>query len=55
MHPGDQYAKYAYEMRLIEYLESLPFWRKILARFFEKYKVTQKEFENVYYSLIKEA
>ncbi len=39
-------TSFIYSPIMIErYLNNLPFWRKILARFFEKYKVTQKEYD----------
>ncbi len=31
------------------YMYSLPMWRRVLARFFEKYKVTKAEYDEWYY------
>lgn len=34
------------QMWIPMYVENLPWWRRMLARHFEKYKVTQKEYED---------
>lgn len=34
---------------LEKYIDSLPLWRKILARFFEKYRITKKEYDTWFY------
>ena len=35
------------------YCRSLPLWRRILARYFEKYKVTKEEYEKHWFDVIK--
>ena len=35
------------------YLEQLPFWRRFLARYFEKYKITEKEYREWLFNRIK--
>ncbi len=37
---------YIYIDLLNRYISRLPFWRRFLATFFERYRVTKKEFEN---------
>lgn len=38
------------EMWVARFLEELPLWRKILARFFDKYKVSQEEYREWFYN-----
>ncbi len=35
-----------------KYVRSLPLWRRFLARFFEKYKVTKEEYDKNFYDVI---
>jgi hypothetical protein len=53
MPPGNN-PDFIYNPIWIErYIKSLPLWRKILARYFEKYKVTKEEYDKNIYEIIK--
>jgi hypothetical protein len=36
------------------WIESIPFWRKILARYFEKYKLTPEEYREWLFKTLKQ-
>ena len=36
---------------ITRYVYSLPFWRRVLARYFEKYRVTKKEYDEWFNNL----
>jgi hypothetical protein len=39
-----------YVSNIEHYVTKLPLWRMILARYFEKYKVTKQEYDKWFYS-----
>ena len=49
MTPNTQYYRdyneYVYQINLSRYIATLPFYRRILARFFDKYKITKQEYD----------
>jgi hypothetical protein len=45
--------QYQYTPFLLErYVYSLPLWRRILARYFDKFKITVEEFDNWYFNFL---
>lgn len=52
MSPGE-FPKLMYNPAWVErYCESLPLWRRILARYFERFKVTKKEYDENFYKIM---
>lgn len=50
MPPGSYYNDMKYHPFLVELcLSERPFWKNILARFFEKYKLTKEEYDEWYF------
>lgn len=45
------YTNYKYSsFKIMLYLRQLPLWRRILARFFVKYKITKEEYDKWFYN-----
>lgn len=48
MYGGSIYDNPFIEIQIEKFVYTLSWWRRLLARFFKKYKITQKEFEDWY-------
>ena len=50
MTPNDGETSFVYQTNIERYLATLPWHRRLLARFFDKYKVTKEEYDEWYYN-----
>jgi hypothetical protein len=50
MSPNDAIHYQIYTLNFDRYIATLPLRRRILAMFFEKYKVTKKEYDEWFYA-----